>query len=242
MKTSFRKYIEKKSNETITGNITNQIFSNIVFEDLVIRDAKFENVSFENVDFKNCYLGFASQFLNSNFINCKFFGKYSCLGGVDGVPTLYQSCSFINCKIQGQELLSGTVFKDCEFSGVFKNLLIRETKVNQAGWGTSFVGCNLLDVVFDNLSIYGNIFFENTQLPKSGIILLNNANDILITRAKEIYSNQPAEIADTLSILFRDSIHSGQQILIFDNYFLDDFLKSDEIKRVFNIIIQDHIV
>jgi len=227
----------KKINETISGKIRNQEFIDATYENLVIRDAIFENTTFNNVHFNNCYLGFNSSFIKSKFIKCKFYGKYSSLGNPGGILAAYNSCEFVDSEFTGQEILGGTNFIDSSFSGLFKNIVLRDSTGDLKNHGTNFLNCNLENLIFKDIHIYGKEVFKNTILPKKELLLLDNKDDKLIKRTIEICSNVSSDIKIESEIIFKPSLRSGQEIIILDKSFINTFFKSDNSRKLFDEII-----
>ena len=228
----------KRTKEVITGSIDNELYSNILFDELIIRHANISSTTFQNTHFKNSHLGQGSIFTKVIFDKCKFLGKYSSLGSSDKGFTSFKNCTFQDCELVGLDILNGTSFLDCNFSGTFKNIILRDAQ----NLGTSFINCDLLDTRFENISIYGKKIFRSTQLPKSGLLFLDNKNDTLLKRAYEIYSNITDDSKIESQVIFNPNTKSGQDIIILDSYFLDKFFKSEKAKKVFVEITSGFII
>jgi hypothetical protein len=228
----------KKAEEVLTGKIIQANYSDISFEGLIIRNAIVKDVKFTNVNFKNCYLGFDSSFQNVTFDNCKFFGKYISLGNPKNNLACFDSCLFSNCELIGTDILNGTSFRNCTFSGKFKNIILRDSQGDLKNWGTQFFNCNLGNLIFEDITIYGKNLFQNTVLPKNGIQLYNNKNDILINKAKEICKEIEEDYKIDVETIFNSSLHSGQCVIILDTYFLGTFFKNESSKALFEQIVE----
>jgi hypothetical protein len=74
-------------------------------------------------------------------------------------------------------------------------------------------------------------------LPKKGLRIFKNIDDRLLTKAKEIYANIDSGEELDLEIIFRPSLKKGQDPIIFDEIFLRTFLKTNETKRLFELIV-----
>lgn len=230
----------KKSNENLKGKINSEDFSNILFEELVVKNANIIESKFKNTHFKNCYIGFDSKYIDCTFDSCKFYGKYSSLGSCEDNLTIYDSCTFLNCNFIGTDILNGTKFIECIFTGLFKNIILRDTQVELMHYRTQFYNCDLEGLIFDNISIYGKNVFVNTKLPKSGLRYYMNPNDSLIIRAKDICSKIESDFKIESEIIFNESNHSGQHPIILDDLFLDSFFKTEDSRNLFNEIVKDY--
>ncbi len=230
----------KKVNEVLTGRLIDQNYSDILFESLNIRQAVIKKTTFTNIHFKNCYLGFNSSFENVTFDNCKFFGKYSSLGNPKNTSTNFDSCSFLNSQLIGLDILNGTTFYNCTFSGKFKNIILRDSNGNLINSGTQFSMCDLRNLSFEDVSIYGKDLFPNTKLPKSGLLFYDNKNDALIKKAKEICSKIKEDYKIEVEVIFNANLHSGQGIIILDQFFLDTFFKTENSKHLFEKIVENY--
>jgi hypothetical protein len=228
--------------QRLNGKINSKEFIDVDFEELIIHNAKLNNVQFINCKFKNSYIGFNSHYSSCSFIKCKFFGRYSSLGEPTKKLTQYNSCNFINCNIFGMEILNGTIFNKCKISGVLKNTILRDSIGKYKNSGTSFNDSDLEELNFNNISIYGNYLFNNTKLPKNGLVLLDNENDKLIKRANTIIKKNSKQYTVASEILFMPSLHSGQNPIILDEPFLKTFFKTNESRQIFNQIIEGHII
>jgi hypothetical protein len=227
-----------KTNESFTGRINNQEYSDILFEELVVKKANIIKTKFQNIHFKNCYIGFDSNYIDCTFDTCKFFGKYSSLGSCHGM-TKYDSCNFVNCNFTGLDILNGTNFIKCKFTGLFKNIILIDAQGKLKSMGTQFFNCDLEGLRFDNISIYGKNLFVNTILPKSGLRFYMNINDSLVKRAKDICSKIDADFKIESEVIFNESIRSGQNPIILDDLFINSFFKTDDSRKLFNDIVKD---
>jgi uncharacterized protein YjbI with pentapeptide repeats len=223
-------------NESWTGTIINQNFHDCIFNELTVRNAYFRNVNFKNVDFKNSYLGFNSEYVNCTFDKCKFMGKYSSLGK----PSKFKNCNFIDCSFVGIDLFEGQLFEECVISGKIKNAILKDEHEKIENSQTVFERCDMTNVIFDNVSIYGKSIFKDSILPKKGLRIFKNIDDSLLTKAKEICANIDSGEELDLEIIFRPSLKKGQDPIIFDEFFLRTFFKTDEVKRLFELIVDGH--
>lgn len=230
----------KKINEVLTGRIVEQDYSDILFENLIIRNAAIKQTKFTNIHFKNCYLGFDSSFENTTFENCKFLGKYSSLGNPKNALTNFDSCTFLNSQFIGLDLLNGTTFYNCTFSGKFKNLILRDNNSNLINSGTQFKMCDLKNLIFENVSIYGKNLFLNTKLPDEGLLFYDNRNDALINKAKEICSEIKDDYKVKIEVIFNANLHSGHDIIILDQFFLDTIFETENSKDLFEEIVKNY--
>jgi len=219
-----------------TGKIIGKEFSDILFDELVVRKADIEKVTFKNVHFKNSYLGFDSQYSNCVFDGCKFYGKYSSLGR----PAKYKKCRFENCKFIGMNLFTGQHFYDCTFSGLMKNPILNDVHPKVENNETEFKDCDLSDLIFDNVTIYGKNVFYNSIVPSSGIRLFDNSNNQLIKRAQDICESIETDDKIESQIIFQHNLKQGQNPIILDNLFLDSFFKTDRSKQIFNEIVKGY--
>jgi uncharacterized protein YjbI with pentapeptide repeats len=257
-----------KNNEEWKGIISNQSYSDLHFNELIIREAHIKNTEFKNIHFQNCYLGFNSNYYDCTFKKCKFYGKYSSLGSVKGNFTVYDSCNFIDCSFTGMTILEGTKFLNCKFSGLFKNIILRdcedrtikaETSSNKSVFsnffrslisgvakdhqfimGTNFTLCNMEDLIFQNMSIYGKKLFINTKMPKKGLRLYRNSNDDLIRRAKEKCTIINDEYKSKFEVIFWEETHSGQEIIILDDYLIESFFDSSTSRKIFDDLVKGY--
>jgi uncharacterized protein YjbI with pentapeptide repeats len=226
----------KIHNEIWTGKKINLNFHDCIFNELIVKNAYFKNVNFKNVDFKNSYLGFNSEYINCTFEKCKFMGKYSSLGK----PSKFKNCNFIDCNFVGIELFEGQIFEECIISGKIKNAILRDEHEKVENSQTVFEKCDLTNVIFDNVSIYGKSIFKNSILPKKGLRIFKNIDDRLLIKAKEIFANIDSGEQLDLEILFRLSLKKGQNPIIFDEIFLRTFLKTNDTKRLFELIVEGY--
>ena len=224
--------LERKQEE-FKGRIINHQYSNILFEELRVSSSKIIDTDFDNIHFKNFKLGDNSEYTNCYFNNCKFWGMYSSLG----YRTKYINCRFIDCKFTGTILFSGARFYKCKLSGNIKNAIIQDEK-----WGlfsknkVTFNDCDMSDLIFENLSLYG-IGFSNCALPSRGIRKFRNNNDELIDRAEEICSRINSKDKIESTIIFERKKKSGQNPIIIDTYFLESSFKSSTSKEIFDSIV-----
>jgi uncharacterized protein YjbI with pentapeptide repeats len=219
-----------------TGKIKGKEFSDILFDELVVRKADIKNVLFKNVLFKNSYLGFDSKYTDCTFIDCKFYGKYSSLGK----PAKYIDCRFENCEFVGMDLFTGQHFYNCLLTGLMKNPILNDKHPKIENNETVFKSCDLSDLTFDNVSIYGKDIFDNCILPKSGIRLFDNTDDKLIQRAMEICNKIDSDDKIESEIIFKSDQKLGQNPLILDNLFLGSFFKTEDSRKIFDEIINGY--
>ena len=217
-----------------SGKIKGKEFSDILFVELIVRKADIKKVTFKNIYFKNSYLGFDTKYSNCHFIDCKFYGKYSSLGK----PAIYDDCRFENCEFVGIDLFTGQQFINCFLSGLFKNSILNDKHPKIDNNETVFKGCDMGDLIFDNLSIYGKDIFNNCILPKFGIRLFDNTNDRLIEYAEQICNNINSDDKIETEIIFKRNLKQGQNPIILDNLFLESFFKTENSRKIFNEIIK----
>jgi len=137
-------------------------------------------------------------------------------------------------------ILDGTTFTGCKFTGLFKNIILRDAQGEFKNMGTQFSNCDMEGLVFDNISIYGKNLFVNTKLPIGGLRLYANTNDSLIHRAKEICSKIDEDYKRESEVLFNEEIHSGQNPIIFDDLMINSFFKNDESRGLFDEIVNGY--
>lgn len=219
-----------------SGRIVDKEFEDLVFEELVVRKAKVDRVRFKNVHFKNCYLGFHSHYSNSDFIDCRFYGKYSSLGS----SAQFRNCRFENCQFIGMDLFTGQHFYGCQFSGKMKNPILNDKHPKISNFETVFSDCDLTEMIFENVSHYGKDVFQNCLLPNSGIRLFDNTNNRLVRRAEEICQTLNAEERLKPEIIFKSDLKKGQNPFILDILFLESFFDTDASKKVFEEIVKGH--
>ena len=224
---------QTRKDEKISGKITNQTYSEILFDGLIVRNARISKTRFSNIHFKNSYLGQSSEYVDCEFKNCKFFGKYSTLG----FSTKYKNCNFLDCEFIGTTLFEAALFSNCIFSGKIKNAIIKDRKQKLFKKIVVFDHCDLSNIVFDNLSLYGKFGFENCVLPSKGIIKYKNENDSLIDRAAEICSKIDNSSKTESEVIFMKKLKSGQNPIILDKLFLDSFFPTDDSRRIFDTIV-----
>ena len=215
------------------GKLTNTNFDNTLFEELRIKNARLEKLRFSNVHFKNCYLGFDTKYSNCQLVDCKFYGKYSSLG----TSTNYINCEFLNCEFVGVELFNGQYYKECSFSGSMKNMILRDYSTKGTE-GTQFDNCDLSNILFDTINIYGRNIFKNCKLPSKGIRLFDNTNDRLIQKADRICQKITSDEKLETEIIFKKSLKLGQNPIILDVLFLNSFFKTEESRNIFENVIQ----
>ncbi|WP_306012965.1 MULTISPECIES: pentapeptide repeat-containing protein [unclassified Allomuricauda] len=218
------------------GRIENKEFSDILFEELTVKKADIKSVTFRNVHFKNCYLGFNSKYSDSTFIECKFYGKYSSLG----TPAIYTNCRFENCQFIGIDLFTGQHFYDCKFSGLMKNPILNDIHPKVKNNETVFKNCDLTNLTFQNVSLYGKNVFENTILPASGIRLYDNTNDKLIEKAEQVCGSIESSDKIESEVIFRRNLKQGQNPIILDDLFLDSFFKTENSRKIFEKIVKGY--
>lgn len=226
----------KKYKMEWSGRIQGKEFADILFEELTVRKGNIKKVVFRNIHFKNCYLGFDSKYSECVFLNCKFYGKYSSLGK----PCKYMNCQFENCLFIGIDLFAGQHFYDCKFSGVMKNPILNDKHPKVKNNETVFKNCDLTDLTFHNVSLYGKNVFINCILPASGIRLYDNLNDKLIERAEQICSNVESDHKIESEVIFRRTLKQGQNPIILDNLFLDSFFKTENSRKIFEEIVKGY--
>lgn len=227
---------EVKQNLKWKGRQKSKSYTDIVFEELIVKNAKLKDIAFINVHFKNSYLGFKTKYTECKFINCKFFGRYSCLGGF----ATYTNCLFEQCKFQGIELFKGQHFSNCTFTGSMKNHILYDNVSKSIRMDTVFKNCDLSGVIFDNVNIYGKNIFQNTILPKEGLKLLNNMNDELIQRAEEICMGIDSIEKTESIVIFQRTNKEGQNPIILDKIFLETFFKTEESRNIFENIVKGY--
>jgi uncharacterized protein YjbI with pentapeptide repeats len=217
-----------------SGKIKEKEFSDILFDELVVRKADIKNVVFKNVHFKNSHIGLDTEYSDSVFIDCKFYGKYSSLGK----PAKYINCRFENCEFVGIDLFTGQRFYNCFLSGFMKNPILNDKHPKLDNNETEFIDCDLTDMTFDNVNIYGKDVFKNCILPKSGIRLFDNTDDKLIQRAEKICKNIDSNDKIESEIIFKRDQKQGQNPLILDKLFLYSFFKTENSRKIFDEIIK----
>lgn len=218
------------------SNFSDKIFLNVLFDGLVIRNSTLTNIIFEKCQFKNSYLGFNNKYIDCIFVDCIFSGKYSSFGNPKGVVAKYSHCNFKNCDFKGLSLFEGVEFHKCMFSGIFHNIILRSEKF--ANHGVKFVSCDLKEVNFSNISIYGVNVFKDTILPTKGIKLYSNRNDELLEKAKRIYPKVEKNYRIESEIIFSEESVSGQSVIILDDCLINTFFKTKESREVFDKIIE----
>ncbi len=218
------------------GKIKEKEFSNILFDELVVRKADICKVVFINTHFKNSYLGFDTNYSDCTFIDCKFYGKYSSLGA----PAKYTGCRFENCEFIGTDLFRGQHFYNCVLSGLMKNPILNDKHPKVGNNETYFKDCDLTNLIFDNVSIYGQNIFDNCILPESGIRLFDNTDDKLIQNAEEICRKIDSEDKIESEIIFKRDLKKGQNPIILDNLFLDSYFKTENSKKLFDVIVKGY--
>jgi uncharacterized protein YjbI with pentapeptide repeats len=223
-----------RKDEKFMGKIIGQDYSNILFDELLIRKTKIKKTRFNNIHFKNSQLGYDSEYNDCEFLKCKFFGKYSTLG----LSTIYRGCKFVDCEFIGETLFEGSKFYNCTLSGVIKNAIIKDSKEGLLGKNIAvFNDCDLSDMIFHKLSLYGKIGLNNCVLPNKGIRKFNNYNDSLIERANEICSKIGNLDKIESEVIFKKDLKSGQNPIILDDIFLASFFKTPNSKIVFDTIV-----
>lgn len=200
--------------------------ANTTFDDLVITEASISNVSFERCDFKNCYIGFDVTYTDCSWMGCKFQGKYSSLGS----NAKYINCKFSDVLIRGMEIMNGTTFIDCTFSGKFENMVLRGGRDVAKNQKTSFVGCDLSNVDFRNVTIAGNVDLASVKLPKSGIRIFNNDSGKFTDSLRIAASEIEGEAKIPLEVY---GIYSNQNPMVIDIIQLNDMLDTDAAKNAF---------
>jgi uncharacterized protein YjbI with pentapeptide repeats len=207
-----------------------------LYDGLLVDRAKISNTRFNNTHFKNSQLGRDSDYNNCEFVNCKFFGKYSTLG----FSTRYTNCNFIDCDFVGVTLFEGSKFYKCNFSGVIKNAIIQDSRVGLFGAKTAvFNDCDLRDVTFNNLSLYGSIGFNRCILPDKGLRKFRNDKDSLIQRAYDICSRVTSQDKIESEVIFKKDLKSGQNPIILDDIFLSSFFTTSDSRNIFETIVQE---
>lgn len=202
-----------------TGRLKNQFFEDKIFDELTVHSKIIENCGFINLEFKHSSLGLGTTYKNCRFTKCKFSGKYTSLGN----QTDYIDCAIEDCIFQGNMIFTGSVFKNCRFSGKMKNnILINEKRFLSKPF--KFENCDLKKLKFENVTFNGNGFFKCCQLPESSIRLFKNNNDVLIDYALDRIKGLDEESKNSLSIIFHKELRSGFDPFIVDIPFLQDFL------------------
>jgi hypothetical protein len=225
-----------RKDEKLTGKIVGQNYSDILFDELLISRSKILNSKFQNIHFKNSQLGNHSEYNDCIFIKCKFFGMSSTLG----FSTKYTNCIFDECEFIGVTLFEGSKFYKCSFSGLIKNAIISDSKARLFGKKISvFNDCDLSEVTFDNLNLYGSIGLSSCINPKKGIRKFRNDNDSLIEKAIKVCSNILTQEKIETEVIFNRDLKSGQNPIILDVLFLDSFFKSSESRKIFESTVKE---
>ncbi len=219
-----------------SGKIKEKEISDILFDELIIRKANIKGVVFKNVHFKNSQLGFDAKYYECDFIDCKFYGKYSSLGK----PSTYNDCRFENCEFVGIDLFTGQHFKNCVLSGLMKNPILHDKHPQIENSETVFNNCDMTDLIFDNVSIYGKDVFRDCVLPKQGIRLFDNTGDKLIERAEQICRNINSSDKIASEIIFRRDLKKGQNPIILDDMFLESFFETENSRKTFDEITKGY--
>ena len=219
-----------------SGKIEGKEFSDIFFDELIIRKADIKDVVFKNVHFKNSHLGFDTKYFDCVFVDCKFYGKYSSLGK----PATYNDCQFENCEFVGIDLFTGQHFKNCFLSGLMRNPILNDKHPQIENNETVFKNCDLTDLVFDNVSVYGKDVFEKCILPKLGVRLFDNTDNKLIERAEQICRNINSDDKIDSEIIFKRDLKKGQNPIILDKLFLESFFKTENSRNIFDEIINGY--
>ena len=121
-----------------------------------------------------------------------------------------------------------------------KNSILNDKHPKIGNNETVFEVCDLTDLTFGNVNIYGKEIFRNCILPKQGIRLFDNQNDKLIERAEEICRNIDSDDKIDSAIVFKKDLKKGQNPLILDNLFLDSFFKTENSRKIFDEIIKGY--
>ena len=215
------------------GRLEDQEFSDILFDELRVRNADLNGVVFRNVHFKNSQLGINSNYSDCVYMNCRFFGNYCSLGQ----SSKYTNCRFENCEFNGMDLFSGQHFHDCRLTGIMKNPILNDKHPKIKNNETVFKNCDLGEMIFDNVNIYGKNVFENCILPNSGIRLFDNTNNKLFERAEKYCGKIETAAKNPSEVIFRNTIRQGQNPIILDLLLLDSFFDTEDSKKIFEEIV-----
>lgn len=226
----------KLDNVEWKGVIEEKSYTNFLFDHFVVRNADVVRVSFSDVFFLNSFLGYETKYVDCVFTSCKFYGKHSSLG--DKVK--FMNCHFINCDFTGNDLFGDQYFFNCSFSGLMKNIILKDKVLTKSAPVEIFDRCSLLDLTFNNVHIYGGNIFKDSVLPSSGLRLFDNSNNKLIKRAERICSEIDSDQKIESEIVFQKDLKSGQNPLILDSSFLNSFFKSKESREIFESIVSGY--
>lgn len=119
-----------------------------------------------------------------------------------------------------------------------KNPILRDKHPSVDHSETVFESCDLKDLVFDNVSIYGNEVFRNCILPVEGLRLFDNTNDSLLERAQRICSEIDSEDKIESEVIFRKTTKHGQNPIILDEPFLHSFFETEKSRQIFEQIVK----
>lgn len=226
----------KKQKVVWRGRIEGKKIVNVVFDELTVQKAHIKRTIFKNVHFKNCQLGINSNYTDCLFVDCKFDGKNCSLGR----SCSYTDCDFENSKFIGVDLFGGQNFYACKLSGLMRNSILSDNHPIVKNNATVFNNCNLTNLMFENISIYGKDVFNNCFLPLTGIKLFDNTNDRLIDRAEKICGEINNEDGIESLIVFKRELKQGQNPIILDDFFLNTFFESEDSRRLFKKIVQGY--
>ena len=137
-------------------------------------------------------------------------------------------------------MFTGQHFRDCFLSGLMKNPILNDKHPQIENNETVFKNCDLTDLVFDNVSVYGKDVFEKCILPKRGVRLFDNTGDKLIERAEQICRNINSDDKIESEIIFKKEQKGGQNPLILDKLFLDSVFKTENSRKIFDEIINGY--
>jgi hypothetical protein len=225
-----------------TGKYSNVLFETKHFMNVVFKKSVFTNCAFSNCIFENCNIGHETKFLNTIFSNCKFYGKYSSLGNPIGKSAFYYKSNFINVDITGMNILDGCIFEKCIISGKLKNTILRDIKKENNNWGVQFNKCNLSDLIFNCVSVYGKHIFVKTILPQNNLIIINNKNNSFINICMKQLSILPENKILNISTLLEIESKKYLDTLIIDIFLLDSILTDPFEKELFIRFATENII
>ena len=122
------------------------IFFNTTFEKVIWNESHFHNTSFVG----GCSIS------NCKFIDCKFTGQHTNMGGV----SKYINCEFKNVLFKNIQFWTA-FFIDCKFSGIAHNIVFYGNEAPE-GWETKFDNVDIRQLKLEFVDFRCNFDFSRT--------------------------------------------------------------------------------
>lgn len=137
-------------------NFDKKVFDKVKFDDCVFYNCNFNHVTWNKCQFKNTSILGVSSVKNSVFIECKFLGQHTHMGGA----TKYTNCEFTKSKFENIQFWDSE-FIDCKFSGKAINIVFYGSEAPKE-WQTKFNNVDITELELEFVDFRCNFDLSKT--------------------------------------------------------------------------------